>query len=174
MAAKKNPRKIGANGEAKRVAFLAAIGKGLSITEASGVSGLNRNTAGRLRKQDKEFAAAYDQAIAEGRHYLAAEATRRAVEGTEKPALHQGREVYTLNRETGELQPLRLREYSDVLLMFLMKARDPMRYDDRIRAMKFERRWRKRDGEGDGDAVAPADVIDMLAKLASQKAKEAA
>jgi hypothetical protein len=56
--------------------------------------------------------------------------------------------------DSGELEELWLREYSDVLLMMLLKTRDPERFDDSVRRAKFERQWAKEDGKTDTAALS--------------------
>lgn len=80
---------------------------------------------------------------------LAAEAHRRAVEGVEKPVFHKGVEVGSV------------REYSDTLLMFLLKKWHPEVYDDKpaslvntvvnnpAKAREIEERLRQADEVGD-------------------------
>ena len=71
-----------------------------------------RNDAGDLLH--KEFAGAWDEAVEVGTDSLVGEARRRAKEGVEKPVgWYQGVAGGTV------------REYSDNLLMFLIKARRP-------------------------------------------------
>ena len=63
-----------------------------------------------------------------------------------------------------------------MLLIFLMKSRDPERYCDRVRAAKLERRWRKDDadaGARDSGTIAEADVLARLDALAAAKAAQA-
>ncbi len=66
------------------------------------------------------FAAGF--AHAEACDALASEARRRAVEGVLKPVYYKGKLVGFI------------REYSDTLLMFLMKAAMPEKYRDNVRA----------------------------------------
>ena len=82
---------------------------------------MTRRNVYRERTKDREFAEAWDEAKKLGLESLEAEAIRRAVRGTEKPVFHQGEQVATV------------REYSDVLLIFLMKAADPAKYRENYR-----------------------------------------
>jgi hypothetical protein len=69
------------------------------------------------RKNDPEFAAAWDEATSEGVDRVEDEAHRRAVEGyNPRPVYHKGEKV-------GEI-----REYSDSLLALLLKSRRPEVY----------------------------------------------
>jgi hypothetical protein len=54
------------------------------------------------------------------------EAVRRARVGIRKPVLHKGKQVYVQG------EPMYTTEYSDSLLMFLLKAYNPERFRDRM------------------------------------------
>lgn len=76
-----------------------------------------------LLRDDPDFRARYDAAIAAGTAVLEAEAVRRAVEGVDRPLIG-GRfkdEVVAYERV-----------YSDNLLTFLLRARKPDTYKDRV------------------------------------------
>lgn len=62
------------------------------------------------RDSNPEFAALWDEAIEVANEFLEVEARRRATEGTIRPILFKGQVA------------ARVREYSDTLLIFLMKA----------------------------------------------------
>jgi hypothetical protein len=70
------------------------------------------------REIDAAFAAEFAEAEKEAVEHLEAEAHRRAVEGVEEPVFQGGKEVG------------RIRKFSDTLLIFILKARDP-KYRDR-------------------------------------------
>ena len=73
-----------------------------------------------MRRNDPDFAAAWQDALEEAVDWLELEALRRAVEGTEENWFSKGEIVGTITR------------YSDSLLMFLLKARRPWLYDRRV------------------------------------------
>lgn len=70
-------------------------------------------------KKERDFMFAFIDAQEHACHTLEAEAWRRAVDGVEQPIFQNGREVGMR------------KEYSDVLLMFLMKGLNPGKYADR-------------------------------------------
>lgn len=107
-------------------AALAVIRAGGTIKQASAAIGMQRSSLRKWCAKDAEFRAAYEAAIEEGVEVLEAEAFRRAVEGTLKPAFYQGKVV---KDESGALQGVR--EYSDQLLMFLLRAKAPEKYRER-------------------------------------------
>lgn len=104
----------------KREQFLEAIAAGMTITAASASVGVSRRTVHDHRADDPEFAAAFEDAWVQGGEVMEDEAFRRAVKGTDKPVYQQGREVG------------RVREYSDTLMIFLLKGRFPDKYKERV------------------------------------------
>src|SRR5918994_2077116 len=97
----------------KREVFCAALGDGLSVTAACRAAAIGRMTAYEWRGADADFARAWDEAIEAGTDLLEDVALRRAFKGTTKPVYQKGERV-------GEVQ-----EYSDTLMIFLLKARRP-------------------------------------------------
>jgi hypothetical protein len=86
----------------KRELFLSALAEGCSITAACERAVIVRSTAYDWRKTDAAFAAAWDDALEAGTDTLEDEAVTRAKDG------------------------------SDTLLIFLLKARRPDKYKDRV------------------------------------------
>ena len=74
-----------------------------------------------LLKEDPEFKTAYEAAGEEAVQVLEDEAIRRAYEGVERPVSQGGKKV-------GVVQ-----EYSDTLLIFLLKGARPNKYRDNVR-----------------------------------------
>ena len=72
------------------------------------------------RKRNPAFAKAADEAIADGIAGMENELFRRGYQGIEKPLHHKG-----------ELTGHTVREYSDTLGIFLLKAHMPEKYGDR-------------------------------------------
>lgn len=114
----------------KQAAFLDALRAGLSVSHAARLSGFARRTWYDHRAADPAFAAAWDDASEEGADRLEDEAVRRAVEGvrTEKTVTSQGR---ALRDEAGALVKDVTIDYSDTLLIFLLKGRRPQKYAER-------------------------------------------
>lgn len=90
-----------------------------NVSEAAEAAGINRTTAYEARKVSESFAAKWDTAIEKAIDSLEKEAFRRARDGVQKGVYHNGELVAT------ELQ------YSDTLLIFLMKGHRPEKYRDR-------------------------------------------
>ena len=114
---KDRPQRISRNPKS-RLAYqrrmLEALARGMSPTPAARAAGLGRSTAYLWRQSDPDFAAKWDEAVAEGIDLLELEARRRAVDGFNKrPIYHRGVQV-------GEIT-----QYSDKLLIFLLERRRP-------------------------------------------------
>jgi hypothetical protein len=104
-------------------AAVKALSLGKTVTAAAADTGLHERTYYRLRRTDPAFAVRW-QAVVDGpsaQHMLTdpleVEAQRRAVYGTEKPIVRGGTVVGHTT------------DYSDSMLMFLLKARYPEKYD---------------------------------------------
>jgi hypothetical protein len=110
---KKNQKKI----------FIQWLGSGVSISKAAQLSRFARSSAYKWRSEDKVFAEKWDDAIEDGSDKLEDEAFRRAVTGTDKPVgFYQGAASSIV------------KSYSDNLLIFLLKARRPSKFGDKIEA----------------------------------------
>ena len=127
----------------KKIAFLEAYAKIGTITYAAKASGVNRQRHYDWLKGDAEyvghFASAQEQAI----EVMEVEALRRAVTGVDKPIYFQGKKIDTI------------KEYSDILLIFLLKGARPEKYRDRM----------EHTGQGGG----PIPVQHDLSKLPADK-----
>jgi hypothetical protein len=105
----------------KKLEFLSAMcDDGLTVFDAANRIGVSRVTLYKHRGLDPEFAAAWDKAYDDGTTVLEAEAQRRAVQGVTEAVYNKGVVV-------GHVQ-----KYSDLLLIFLLKARAPQKFRDNI------------------------------------------
>lgn len=100
--------------------FLAELLNAPNVAEACRIAGIDRTTAYNHKHADQDFSAAWDSAIELSMDKAEAELYRRAVEGVEKP-VYQGGEL------VGHLQ-----EYSDTLLIFMLKSRRRATYGERL------------------------------------------
>lgn len=100
--------------------FLAALSRGVSVGGAAIEAGLSRSTVYEWRAADAAFAARWNAAVEAGTDALEDEARRRAFLGVETPVHYGGKKI-------GDI-----RKYSDTLLMFLLRARRPETYRERI------------------------------------------
>ncbi len=101
-------------------AFLTSIMQGTSVTDAVRAVGVDITTPYRMCATNKEFERAWEEASDVGTKFLEHEAARRAYHGVLKPVFYKG------------LECGKIREYSDTLLMFLLKARRPEKYREGI------------------------------------------
>lgn len=103
----------------KKEAFIRAYRELASITGAADAIGMPRGRHYEWMHQDEwyvaEFAAAEEAVV----DMLEQEAVRRAVRGNERPVYQGGKHVGSI------------REYSDTLLIFLLKGRRPEMYRER-------------------------------------------
>lgn len=100
----------------KKQAFCRLLLEDPNVTVAARAIGMSRRQMYTERDNDEEFAAAWDAAIEEGIDTLEQEAARRAFKGVERGVYYQGERIDTV------------REYSDTLAIFLLKAHRPLKY----------------------------------------------
>lgn len=123
-------------------AFLAVLAESGNIRAACAKAKIQRSTAYRLRESDSAFAEAWDRALEEAADLLEAEARRRAEQGVPRLKFHKGKAVLVpmldaagkiIKDSAGEIEwvPYIDQEYSDSLLMFLLKGANPEKYRER-------------------------------------------
>lgn len=115
--AKQNARTQANHAEAKRIVIRSLIRWG-NIGRAVKATGYTRASIFLMKKADPVFAQAWDEAIELGTDALEREAVRRATKGV------------TRSRRLGQTI-VKEKEYSDLLLIFLLKARRPDKYRER-------------------------------------------
>lgn len=101
-------------------AFLAELANRGVVLHACKAAKITRSKAYDYRQQNPEFAEAWDNAINLAADLLEAEAIRRGRDGVKKP-------VYQGGERVGYIQ-----EYSDTLLIFMLKAVRPEKYRERF------------------------------------------
>ncbi len=102
------------------VRFLVEYSKIGNATKAADFAGIGKTTYKRWLTDEPRFRTLFDEARDESADHLEYEAWRRAVRGVDKPVFHQGVEVGVI------------KEYSDSLLMFLLRGSRPEKYRDRV------------------------------------------
>ena len=102
----------------KKRAYLRALARCGEITRAAKAAGIDRTLPWYWRQEDPAFTRLEAEARDVGAEVMVAEAYRRAIEGVEEPVYYQGQQVD------------RVRKYSDLLLMFLLKGARPQVYRD--------------------------------------------
>jgi len=93
--------------------FLAMFSRTANVSASCRAAGLKRSTVYSWLEHDECFLDAFHDAERQADDALRGEIFRRAVTGIQKPVFYQGKKVASV------------REYSDVLLIFLAKSRMP-------------------------------------------------
>jgi AcrR family transcriptional regulator len=132
--------------EERLAVFLETLSETGHVTKSAAAAGIPRRTVYNWRRDDEGFRQQWDEAAELGTDALVDEAVRRGKDGTLRPVYQRGKEVGTI------------REFSDTLLIFLLKARRP-EYRDTARVQVA------------GDPVNPiqhehSGTITIAAKLA--------
>lgn len=96
--------------------FLDGLMRGLSVINAAVRARVAPSVPYVRRKRDPDFALAWAEALEIGTPDVEAEAARRAYHGTIRPVYYKGQRCGSI------------REYSDTLLMFILRARKPEVY----------------------------------------------
>lgn len=99
--------------------FLKTLAMSGVVTTACYKAKVSRQTAYKTREGDADFATAWDEALDAAADGMEEEAHRRAVVGVLKPVFQGGKKVGSI------------REYSDTLLIFRLKAVRPEKYRER-------------------------------------------
>jgi len=100
----------------KRKRFLESYSKAGNITLACEYAGIERSTHYNIWMKDPKYVAKFEDAKQRAGDLIEAEILRRAVQGIDKPVHYKGDRVDTV------------REYSDLLLIFLAKAVRPEKF----------------------------------------------
>lgn len=175
----------------KLTAFCAALAETCNVGKACKAVSIARQTAYEWRAEIPEFAEAWDRAMKVGVSALEDEAHRRGFEGVDKPLTHQGQFTY-LYREakdengepiiseltgTPQMEPVldehgnhkiaAVKEYSDTLAIFLLKAHAPEKYRERTQLDVSNS-----DGSLVDDTARSARVAQLLALAAQRKGEQ--
>lgn len=101
--------------------FIEVLRSTCNVSLACKEIGFSRTRVYELRKLDTRFAEEWDEAEQIAADILEEEAWRRGVHGIEKPIMHDGKLVGVV------------KEYSDHLLIALLKAHRPEKFSDKPR-----------------------------------------
>ena len=104
-----------------KLAWLEAFERDLMVSAACKAAKVGRSTVYDARQTDPAFAQAWDDLENQTTDAMEREGYRRGVEGVERDVYHQGEVV---GKE---------RQFSDTLLIFMLKARKPDVYRDNAR-----------------------------------------
>lgn len=127
MAEKRTKRTLDTGRIDWKPAFLKALANSGIVLVACKTAGIGRSIAYQTRRKNAKFAEQWDDAIEDSLDILEAEARTRATKGTARPVFYQG-------SKCGEIQ-----EYSDALIMFLLKGGRPEKYRENYDAAKIAR-----------------------------------
>lgn len=101
--------------------FIGALGENGNVSRSAQIAGVSRTEVYNERNEQPDFAKQWDEALEAACDLMEEEARRRAYYGTRKPVYHQG-------VVCGEIQ-----EYSDTLMIFLLKGARPQKYRENVR-----------------------------------------
>jgi hypothetical protein len=147
-----------------------AARRGVDLKSASSIS--------NWKKNNKEFAKRFDEARIAHQELLEYELSKRAVWGIEEPVIYRGQPQFQRNPATGQLikdedgafVPVRVRKYSDQLLVLKLKSEMPDKYggQEQIALAAI------RDAKSDEDHSAPSkqELRERLKKLRESKKQE--
>lgn len=113
----------------RKAIFLSVLEETASPKAAAAAAGVVRSTAFYHRRNDLEFAAAWEAAVEVALDALLEEAYRRSVIGHDEPLVHQGKLSTVTDPVTGEERVQTIRKYSDRLMEVLLKWRYPQMAD---------------------------------------------
>lgn len=105
----------------KKEKFLDYLRTSPNVSQAAKSIGVSRQTIYNQRKEDKEFATAWDDAIGEALDNLESALFNRAINGVTNDVFYEGVPCGTKT------------EYSDAATMFLLKNRRPEVFSDKVR-----------------------------------------
>ena len=116
--------------------FLDTLRETSNIRLACHTAAVARSWAYEKREKDPKFAAQWDEAIEEATDILEGVARKRATNGVERR-----KQIYFKEKNAkGEQETVRMneiveQEYSDTLLIFLLKAHRPEKYQDTLKLL---------------------------------------
>ena len=105
--------------ETKAFAFLEHLGKTAHVGDSCKFAKVSPSTVYKWRDENETFKELWAEAVEQGTDRLEDEAILRATVGVDEPIIYQGEITGTKKR------------VSDILLMFMLKARRPEKFKDR-------------------------------------------
>ena len=100
--------------------FIEALRELGHVGDSCQLAKVSKQTVYNYRRDDPDFAAAWDAAIEDAAWSLEDEAWRRCRDGVDKPIIYKGMITGTM------------KEYSDTLLMFMLKGIKPDKFADKF------------------------------------------
>lgn len=143
---------------AGRRLFIKHLRKSGNVTRAAEAAGVSRNQLYLARRDDPDFALAWEEALEGAMDDLEATLLRRALEGTDKPVFFGGKECGTV------------KSYSDSLGMFLLKGRRRDIFGERSGQKKTQVGGAVAGVEKSENLVSAREIIEArLTELAARK-----
>lgn len=139
---------------AKRKLFLEYLSMSANITQSAQKAGIDRTTVYRWRAGLESFRTAWKQAMDQALDEIEALLLERAANGVEKPVFYGGKPCGTV------------RQYSDALAMFILRARRPEVYAKAVVSNETP------DAREDDPVCARKAVHTRLGRLADQIAAD--
>ncbi len=132
----------------KKAEFLTALSESCNVTKSCEAVGISRSGAYLWREEDPAFAKKWEAAKVRAIEALEDEAHRRAFDGCAKPTKYG-----------------MVREFSDTLAIFLLKAHCPEKYAERTKNENSNFNL-------DGSDTEVAAQLDAIHKAAAQRRKQ--
>lgn len=162
--------------------LLVAFANTASVLRSAEIAGVDRDNHYFWLKNDPDYAEAFQMAWDMGVDALEAEASRRAFEGILKPVYHAGKRAIDVQVDKdGKIirdvnghavgVPAAIREYSDALLMFLLRGKRPRTYRDNV---SIDQRFVNKDGDDRPFLLSDADRLIADADAADAEGKTSA
>lgn len=133
----------------RRNKFLKKLAQTANVSLSARHAGISKSALYVHRQKTPSFAAAWDDALGEALDALEQAVIERAVQGVEKPVFFGGEQIGAV------------RNYSDALAMFMLRAHRPEVYA-RLSAEPPR--------DGDDDAAARAEVLRRIERLGEDDA----
>lgn len=128
----------------KQRRFLVAFAQTGNVTFSAKEAGIDRTTHYSRWMKEPRYATRFNDAKEQAADVLEGEALRRAVQGIEEPVFYRGERIDTIKR------------YSDILLIFLLKAVRPEKFRDRY-------------DQGKAQEGIPVSVVQNIVRDAERK-----
>lgn len=147
----------------KKERFLQAVALTGNITQAAKIAGCNRHTHKTWMKEDREYPDRFREAMDEAADLLEQEAKRRAVDGTRRLKFQGGEVLVDPNTK----KPYVEYEYSDTLLIFLLKGARPEKFRERVDVQGNVKQEKPVGVIYDGDFYNNANRLNAVASASS-------
>jgi hypothetical protein len=113
----------------KKKEFCDILLHGWSVLRAAELLQISRETAYDHRGKDPDFKSNWEQAKVEAMLRHEDELNKRAFQGVDTPIVHNGKIM--MEEVDGVMVPVTVKKKSDILLMFAMKAENPVKYKEK-------------------------------------------